>query len=184
MFAILKVSKKWRFFDRILFNEIPMGWLIIVKSKSESFSTTYALFWTCLPWKRIHNIVGTTVQVIWLNVIFSLDTKRSKCFSSLYMFGYFAPSTSAWSVRAFFFSKGTTFALTRISFKLLTLLNPTIGILSKTFPCSLSCVTNKGIWDSSFTSFQSSGWYVVLKTNLLSFPTRFVCLKLLASKIF
>ena len=37
----------------------------------------------------------------------------------------------------FFFSRGATFALTRISFKLLALLNPTIGILSKTFPCSL-----------------------------------------------
>ena len=42
----------------------------------------------------------------------------------------------------FFFS---TFALTRIFFKLLALLNPTIRILSKTFPCSLS-VVNVGLF--------------------------------------
>ena len=50
----------------------------------------------------------------------------------------------------FSFSRGATFALTRISFKLLALLNPTIGIISKTFPSSLSDVNSKCISDSTF----------------------------------
>ena len=57
----------------------------------------------------------------------------------------------------FFFSSGAAFALTRISFKLLALLNPTIAILSKTFPCSLSGVNNKCISGSTFLSFESAG---------------------------
>ena len=59
MFVILKVSMKWRLFDRIPFNEIPMGSLIIVKSRSETFCTTYVLFRTCFAWKEVHNIIGT-----------------------------------------------------------------------------------------------------------------------------
>ena len=43
----------------------------------------------------------------------------------------------------FFFSRGANFALIGISFKLLALLNPTIGILSKTFPCFLSGVNSQ-----------------------------------------
>ena len=73
----------------------------------------------------------------------------------------------------FFFSRGATFALTRIPFKRLALLNPTIGILSKTFPCSLSGVNSKCISDSISLSFKSSGWYHILKRNLLLFPTLF-----------
>ena len=70
------------------------------------------------------------------------------------MFAYFAPSTSTWSARAFFFSIGATFALTRISFKLLALLNPTIGTFSKTFTCSMSGVNSKCISDKIFLSFE------------------------------
>ena len=43
----------------------------------------------------------------------------------------------------FFFSRGATFALTRISFKLFAVLNPIMGTFSKTFPCSLSGVNNR-----------------------------------------
>ena len=50
-----------------------------------------------------------------------------------------------------------SFSLTRISFKLSALLNPTIGILSKTFPYSLSGVNTKCISDSIFLSFVSTG---------------------------
>ena len=73
----------------------------------------------------------------------------------------------------FFLSRGATFALTRLSFKLLALLNLTIGILSKTFPCSRSGVNSKCISDSTLLSFESTGWWVTLKTNLLLFPTLF-----------
>ena len=52
-----------------------------------------------------------------------------------------------------FFSRGATFSLTRISFKRLALLKPTIGILSKTFPCSLSGVNSKRISESTLLSF-------------------------------
>ena len=105
MFAIFKVSEKWRLFDGIPFNEIPMSWLITVKSRSETFCTTCVLFRTCFAWKKVHNIVGTTVQIIVLYAIFSLGTKRSKFFSSHKMFAYFAPSTSSWSARAFLLFK-------------------------------------------------------------------------------
>ena len=99
MFVIFKMSMKWRLFDGIPFNETPMGWLVIVKSRSKTFSTTCVLFRACFSWKKIRNIAGTTVQVIGLNTIFSLCTERSKCFSSNNMFAYFTPSTSAWSAR-------------------------------------------------------------------------------------
>ena len=46
-----------------------------------------------------------------------------------------------------FILRGATFALTRISFKRLALLNPTIGILWKTFLCSISGVNSKCISD-------------------------------------
>ena len=89
----------------------------------------------------------------------------------------------------FFLSRGAIFTLTRIPFKHLALLNPTIGILSKTFPCSLSGLNSKCISDSTFLSFKSSGWYIILKTNLLLFPTLFRLFKtsdienLIASRI-
>ena len=73
----------------------------------------------------------------------------------------------------FSFSRGSTFALTRISFKLLALLNPARGILSKTFQCSLLGVNSKCISESRFLSFERTGWEVILKTNLLLFPTLF-----------
>ena len=50
----------------------------------------------------------------------------------------------------FFFSRGVTFALTRMSFKPLAPLNPIIGTFSETFPCSLSIVNSKCISDSTF----------------------------------
>ena len=74
---------------------------------------------------------------------------------------------------AFFFSGGT-FALTRISFKFLALLNTPVGI-SKTFPCFLSGANSKFILDSTF--FESTGLYVILKTNLFLFPTLFCFFK-------
>ena len=76
----------------------------------------------------IHDIVGTTVQVTVLSEIFSLSTERSKCFTSHNIFVYFAPSTFIDLQEPVFFSRGATIALTRISFKLLALLNRTIVI--------------------------------------------------------
>ena len=57
----------------------------------------------------------------------------------------------------FFFSRGAAFAFTRISLKLLAFLNPTIGFLSKTFPCSMSGVKSKCISDSTILSYESIG---------------------------
>ena len=59
--------------------------------------------------------------------------------------------------KPFFSSRGAIFAITRISFKLLALLNPIIGTLSKTFPCSLSGVNSKCTSESTFLSFKSTG---------------------------
>ena len=53
MFVIYKVSMKWCLFDSIPLNEIPMSWLVIVASRSKTFSTTCVLFWTCFAWKKI-----------------------------------------------------------------------------------------------------------------------------------
>ena len=102
----------------------------------------------------MHNIVGTTVQVIWLNA-YSLwvlkDLNVSVATTCLHISHLVPPHDLR---EHFFFSRGTNFALTRISFKLLALLNPTIGILSKTFRCSLSGVNSKCISDSTFLSFK------------------------------
>ena len=96
MFLILNVSVNWRLFDDILFYEIPMGWLVIVEPWLKAFSTTCVLFWSCFACKKVHNISGTTGQVIVLNTILSLGTGKSKCFSSHNIIAYFAPSTSTW----------------------------------------------------------------------------------------
>ena len=71
MFVIFKMSVKWHLFDGILFNETPMGWLVIVKSRFKFFGTACVLFQACFAWKKICNIAGTTVQIIGLNTIFS-----------------------------------------------------------------------------------------------------------------
>ena len=67
----------------------------------------------------------------------------------------------------FFFSRGATFALTRMPFKLLALLNPIIGTFSETFPCSLSGVNSKCISDSTFLNFEH--WMISNIKNKLTF---------------
>ena len=149
MFAILNVSVKWSLFDGISFNEVPMGCLVIVKSRLKTFSTTCVLLWTCFAWKKIHNTVGTTVQVIRVNATSSLGTERSKCFGSHNIFAYFAPSSSTWSARAFLLLKRCYLRCHKNTFQTfsssvgITIGNPTIGIFSRTFPCSLSGVNSK-----------------------------------------
>ena len=95
MFVIFKMSVKWCLFDGIPFNETPMGWLVIVKSRLKIFGTACVLFQACMQ-----------IQIIGLNTIFSFCTERSKCFSSNNMFAYFAPGTSTWSATAFLLFKG------------------------------------------------------------------------------
>ena len=128
MFVIFKMCVKWRLFDGIPFNEIPMGCLLIVKSRSETFRTICVLLRTCFAWKKIHNIVGTTVQIIGLNAILPLGTKRSKCFSSNILFAYFEPSTSPWSARGFLLFKRCNHRSQKNIFQ----------TFSPTFQCSLS----------------------------------------------
>ena len=65
MFVIFKMSVKWRLFDGIPFNETPMGWLAIVKSRSKTFSTTCVFFRACFALKKIHNIAGTYLEHCW-----------------------------------------------------------------------------------------------------------------------
>ena len=149
MFFILKVSVKSRLFDGIPINEIPIGWLLVVESWLKTFSTTCVMFWTWFAWKKIHSIVGMTVQVLVLNIIFSLGTERSKCFSSHNMFACFAPSTSTWSATAFFLFKRCYVRSHKNIFQLLALLNLIIGIFSRVFSCSLPGINNMCISDST-----------------------------------
>ena len=158
MFVILKLSVKWHLLDGISFNKILMGWLIIVKSRSKTFSTTRVLFRTCFTWKKIHNIAGTTVQVIRLNATFSFGTERSKCFGSHNMFAYFGPSTSTWSATAFLLFKRCYFCSHKNVFQTFSSSNPIVEILWKTLPYSLSSVSSKCISDSKFLSFKNNGW--------------------------
>ena len=136
MFVILKVSMKRRLLDGIWFHEIPVGWLVIAESRSKTFSTTCLLFWVFFAWKKIHNIAGTTAQVIGLNAIFPLGSERSKCFSSYNMFAYFAPSTSTWPATAFLFFKRCYFRSHKNVFQTLI-----IGIFSNNLPMfSVRCL--------------------------------------------
>ena len=135
-----------------------MGWLVIVESRSKTFCTTCVLFWRCFARKIIQNIARATVQVIGINAVFSLGTKSSKCFDNHNMFAYFAPNTFKWSSRAFLFFKRCTFALTRMSLKLLTHLKRIIGTFFKTFPCYLSGVNSKCISDIIYLTFENAGW--------------------------
>ena len=158
MFVILKVIVKWLLLDGIPFNEIPMGWLVIVKPRSETFSITCKLFGTCFACKKIHNIVGTTVQVIGLNAIFSFGTERSKCFSSHNMFAYFAPSTATWSARAFLLFNRCYFCSHKNIFQTFSSSKPNYRNLLKNLSMFSSGVNSKGISDSTFLSFKCTGW--------------------------
>ena len=86
MFAILKMSVKWRLFDGIPFNETPMSWFVIVKSRSKNVNSIYVFFWVCFKWKKIHIITGTTIQVIWLNAIFFWTLKDLNVSTCLHIF--------------------------------------------------------------------------------------------------
>ena len=97
MFVILIVSVKWCLYDGIPFNKIPMGWLVM----SKTFSTICVLFWTCFAWKKMQNIVVTTVQVIGLNAV----PKVLKDLNLSVAVSIFAPSTSTWSAGAFLLLK-------------------------------------------------------------------------------
>ena len=161
-----------------------MGWLVIVKSRSKTFSTSCVLFCACFAWKKIHSIAGTTVQVTELNAIFPVGTEKeiSKCFSSHNRFAYFAPSTFPWPTTAslLFLSSQKSVFQTFISSKL------NYRNLLKNHPCFLTGVNGKCISDSKFLSFRNTEWYVILKTKLLSFlinfqPWTFSCLKDLSS---
>lgn len=60
--------------------------LVILKSLSETFITTYVSFVACFEDNMITNVVRTTVKVIRLNSMFSFSVEKSKCFSSFNMF--------------------------------------------------------------------------------------------------
>ena len=158
IFVIFKISMKWCLLDSIPFNETPMGWLVIVKSRSKFFSITSVLFRACSAWKKMHNITGTTVQIIGLNTIFSLCTERCKCFSSNKMFAYFAPSTSSGSATASLLFKGRYLHSHKNIFQTFCSSKPI------TFPCSLwyKCIS---ISESTFLSFGKPWMISNIKNN-------------------
>ena len=145
MFVILKVSVKLRLFNGILFNEIPMSSLVIVEFRSKTFSTTCVLFLTCFVWKKIQQfkLLSLMQYSLWL----LKDLNVSVVTTCLHI-SHLAPPHDL--LQPFFFSRGATFTLTRMSFKLLALLNPIVETFSKTFPCSLSGVNSNCISGSTF----------------------------------
>ena len=64
MFVIFKMSVKWRLFDGIPFNKIPMGWLVIVKSRSKTFSTPCVLFRAYFAWKKNTTLLERQFQLL------------------------------------------------------------------------------------------------------------------------
>ena len=63
----------------------------------------------------MHNIAGMLVQVIRLKAIFFFGIRRSECFGSYNMFTYSHLIPPHDLQQPFFFSRGATFALTRLS---------------------------------------------------------------------
>ena len=148
------MSMKWHLFDGIPFNEIP----VIVKSRSETFRTTCVLFRTCFAWKRYTTLLEWQFKLSGL-MQYSLWVLKGVNVSVVTTCLHISHLVHPHDLQEpFFFSRDATLTLTRILFKLLAILNPTIGILSKTFPCSLSGVNSKCISDSTFLSLESSGW--------------------------
>ena len=98
MFAILKGSTKRDLFDGIPFNEIPMSWLVIVKSRSETVSTTCVLFWTCFAWKKI---VALLEQLSGLMQYYLWVLKNLNVSVAITCLHNFTPSTPRQSARAF-----------------------------------------------------------------------------------
>ena len=143
---------------------------------------TRSLFWACFALKKIHNIAGATVQVIGFNTIFSLCTERSKCFDSDEVFPYLKLLNSAWIATAFLPFKRCYPGSYKNVFQM-SLLNPIIGT-SKTSPSSPSSVNSKCISDRIDLIFDNSGWYGILKTNLLLFLVHFCLFKTSKVKYF
>ena len=77
----------------------------------------------------------------------------------------------------FFFLREATLAVTSMSFMLLAHPNLIIGTFPKTFPGYIPGVNSNSISDGAVLSFENTGRYVVLKTNLLSFLLRFSLFK-------
>lgn len=59
--------------------------------------------------------------------------------------------------QTFLFSRSATLGLTGMSFKSLSLLNLTLGTLSKLFPCSMSGNNKTCISDSTLLSSENTG---------------------------
>ena len=103
-----------------------MGWLVIVESRAKTFSTSCVFFLTFFARRKTRNIAGTAVQAVGLNAIFPLGTEICKCFGSNNMhISHLVPPHDL--QQPLFFSRVATLALTKMSFKLLALLNP-IGL--------------------------------------------------------
>ena len=118
MFVILKVSMKRRLFDGIWFHEIPMGWLVIVESRSKTFSTTCLLFWAFFAWKKITTLLERQLKLSGL-MQYSLwvvkDLNVLVVTTCLHISHLVPPHDLQ---QPFFFSRGATFGLKRMSFKL------------------------------------------------------------------
>ena len=109
-----------------------MGWLVIIEFRSKTFNTTCVVehafhekrYTTLL--ERQFKLSGLIKYSPWV----LKDLNVSVVTRCLYISHLVCTNDLQ---QPFFFSRGATFAITRISFKLLALLNQIIGIFSKTF---------------------------------------------------
>ena len=106
----------WNHVCSTVFNETPMGWLVIVKSRAKTFSTPCVLFRACFAWKKIHNIAAA-IKLSGL-IQYSLgvlkDLNVSVVTTRLHISHVEPPHDLK---HPFFFTRVATFALTRISFR-------------------------------------------------------------------
>ena len=101
MFDILKVSIKRDLFDVIPFNEIPMTWLVIVKSRSETFSNTCVLLRTCFGWKKIFALLEQQFKLSSLMQYYLWVLKNLYVLVAITSLHNFTPSTLTQCARAF-----------------------------------------------------------------------------------
>ena len=117
-FILCLSSSKWAWYDACstVFNETPMGWLAILKYRAKTFSTPCVLFRACFAWKKIHNIAGTIKLsgLIQYSLCVLKDLNVSVVTTCLHITHVVPPHDLQ---HLFFFTTGTTFALTRISFR-------------------------------------------------------------------
>ena len=114
---------------------------------------------------QIKYIFRLTIYIFWSNLICASCSRWCKIPSRYNMFANFTSRSFTMAAPTFIWG---IFALTKVSFKLLALRNPILGMSLNTLLCSLSGVKRRCILVIMIFNWARKGWTVILRTGLSS----------------